>query len=166
MQRIAVCGGSGAFLLGMLPDLADVYITSDVKYHEYFQAEGRSIARCGALRERMANQYADCQKINEKFLNFAVRLSSTKTNPVTHPNTTDFHSHGQEKIHTAEDKLRALFDLQIIDSRIDRLRVPSKFKTLRTNSKDRARLERMEEDTTKSTSASRLTRCKSRTARR
>ena len=44
VKRVAVCGGSGSFLL---PDAinagADIFITSDFKYHQFFDAENRII---------------------------------------------------------------------------------------------------------------------------
>ena len=41
IQRIAVCGGSGSFLLGAAKAAgADVLITSDYKYHQFFDADG------------------------------------------------------------------------------------------------------------------------------
>ena len=86
VQRIALCGGSGAFLMGDAARAgADVYVTSDVKYHEYFQAEGRfQLLDVGHYESEWQTSTLIANKINEKFPNFAVRLSSTKTNPVTY----------------------------------------------------------------------------------
>ena len=40
IQRVAVCGGSGGFLLNAAKKQgADIFITSDYKYHEYFDAD-------------------------------------------------------------------------------------------------------------------------------
>ena len=86
VQRIALCGGSGAFLISDAGRCgADVYVTSDVKYHEYFQAEGRFLLLdVGHYESEWQTSTLIANKINEKFPNFAVRLSSTKTNPVTY----------------------------------------------------------------------------------
>ena len=86
VQRIALCGGSGAFLMSDAARAgADVYVTSDVKYHEYFQAEGRfQLLDVGHYESEWQTSALIANKINEKFPNFAVRLSSTKTNPVTY----------------------------------------------------------------------------------
>ncbi len=44
IQKVAVCGGSGSFLLGdALRRAADIFVTSDFKYHEFFDADGRII---------------------------------------------------------------------------------------------------------------------------
>ena len=86
VQRIAMCGGSGAFLMGdAARSGADVYVTSDVKYHEYFQADGRfQLLDVGHYESEWQTSTLIANKINEKFPNFAVRLSSTRTNPVTY----------------------------------------------------------------------------------
>lgn len=42
IHKVAVCGGSGSFLLADAKNQdADIFITSDFKYHEYFDAEKR-----------------------------------------------------------------------------------------------------------------------------
>ena len=86
VQRIAMCGGSGAFLMGdAARSGADVYVTSDVKYHEYFQASERfQLLDVGHFESEWQTSSLIANKINEKFPNFAVRLSSTRTNPVTY----------------------------------------------------------------------------------
>ena len=42
VKKIAVCGGSGAFLIsGAIAAGADVFLTGDVKYHQFFEADGQ-----------------------------------------------------------------------------------------------------------------------------
>ena len=86
VQRIAMCGGSGAFLMEDAARAgADVYVTSDVKYHEYFQAEGRfQLLDVGHYESEWQTSTLIAHKIKEKFPKFAVHLSVTKTNPVTY----------------------------------------------------------------------------------
>jgi putative NIF3 family GTP cyclohydrolase 1 type 2 len=63
---------------------ADVYVTSDVKYHEYFQAEGRiQLLDVGHYESEWQTSELIASKLKEKFPNFAVRLSATRTNPVS-----------------------------------------------------------------------------------
>ena len=147
--------GSGAFLMDdAARSGADVYVTSDVKYHEYFQAEGRfQLLDVGHYESEWQTSTLIANKINEEILIFAVRLSSTRTNPVpTAEQRLISNRMAKKKSSTAEDKLRALFDLQIIDSRIDRLRVvrgelPLEVQDLEDELEGlRARLERMEDD--------------------
>jgi putative NIF3 family GTP cyclohydrolase 1 type 2 len=54
VQKIAVCGGAGSFLIKpAIASGADFYITSDVKYHEFFDAEKQArYCRYRALRKR------------------------------------------------------------------------------------------------------------------
>ena len=85
VRRVACCGGSGAFLIEDAKRAgADVYVTSDVKYHEYFQAEGRiQLLDVGHYESEWQTSELIASKLKEKFPNFAVRLSATKTNPVS-----------------------------------------------------------------------------------
>ena len=85
VQRIAVCGGSGAFLIEDAKRAkADVYVTSDIKYHEYFQADGQiQLLDVGHYESEWQTSGLISNKIKEKFPNFAVRLSQTRTNPIS-----------------------------------------------------------------------------------
>jgi len=85
VKRVAVCGGSGAFLIADAKRAgADVYITSDVKYHEYFGADGQiQLLDVGHYESEWQTSGLISNKIKEIFPNFAVRLSQTRTNPVS-----------------------------------------------------------------------------------
>lgn len=87
IQTVALCGGTGSFLL---PDAvragADVFLSSDFKYHEFFGAEGRlTIADIGhaeaegGISEWLVDQMA---VLKDGFPNFAVLLSAVRTNPI------------------------------------------------------------------------------------
>ncbi len=84
IKRIAVCGGSGFFLLNAAKRSgADVFITSDVKYHEFFDAENDLVLADIGHWESEHRTIEWIQRIlNEKFATFAVHLSKTNTNPV------------------------------------------------------------------------------------
>ncbi len=87
IRTVALCGGTGSFLL---PDAiragADVFLSSDFKYHEFFGAEGRiTIADIGhAEAEGGISQWLVEQLADNKlgFPNFAVLLSEVRTNPI------------------------------------------------------------------------------------
>lgn len=84
VQRVAVCGGAGSFLL---PDAlragADVFISADFKYHEFFDAEGRLvIADIGHFESEQFTIELLYSLIREKFPTFALHLTETTTNPV------------------------------------------------------------------------------------
>jgi len=87
IKTVALCGGTGSFLL---PDAirsgADVFLSSDFKYHEFFGAEGRiTIADIGhaeaegGISQWLVDQLAEFQL---GFPNFAVLLSEVRTNPI------------------------------------------------------------------------------------
>ena len=84
VQTIAVCGGSGSFLLiDAISKRADVFVTSDFKYHEFFDADGKiMIADVGHYESEWRTSSIIANRIKKKFTNFAVRLASANTNPV------------------------------------------------------------------------------------
>ncbi len=84
IKRVAVCGGTGSFLL---PDAmgagADVFVTADYKYHEFFDADGRMlICDIGHYESEVFTKELISQHLAKKFTTFAVILSETDTNPV------------------------------------------------------------------------------------
>ncbi|PTQ99893.1 dinuclear metal center YbgI/SA1388 family protein [Mucilaginibacter yixingensis] len=84
VKKVAVCGGSGGFLLKQaIAAGADVFITADYKYHEFFDAEGKIvIADVGHFESEQFTQHLLCEIIQKKFISFAVRLTEVNTNPV------------------------------------------------------------------------------------
>ncbi|MCF0073057.1 Nif3-like dinuclear metal center hexameric protein [Dyadobacter sp. CY261] len=84
IQRVAVCGGAGSFLLGnALSAGADVYVTADYKYHEFFDAEDRiMICDIGHYESEVFTKNLLHDYISGKFSNFALCLSEISTNPV------------------------------------------------------------------------------------
>lgn len=85
-HRIAVCGGSGAFLIRhAIRAHADFYITGDVKYHEFFDADGRIvIADIGHYESEWFTTELLNALIREKFPNFAPLIAETITNPLNY----------------------------------------------------------------------------------
>ncbi len=84
VRRVAVCGGAGGFLLGRAIGAgADMFITADYKYHEFFDADGRIvIADIGHFESEQYTADLLFQLITEKFSTFAVRRTQVNTNPV------------------------------------------------------------------------------------
>jgi dinuclear metal center YbgI/SA1388 family protein len=84
IKKIAVCGGSGQFLLGAAKAQgADVFITADVKYHEFFDAENQlSFIDIGHFESEQFTIELIHGKIAEKFRTFAVHKTGVITNPV------------------------------------------------------------------------------------
>lgn len=84
IQKVAWCGGSGSFLLeDAIRANADVFISADFKYHQYFDADGRIlIFDIGHYESEQFTSDLLSVRLKEKFANFAVRLSEIKTNPI------------------------------------------------------------------------------------
>ena len=87
IRRVALCGGTGSFLLSdAMRAGADVFLSSDFKYHEFFGTEGQiTIADIGhaeaesGISQWLVDQLAD---FKHGFPNFAVLLSEVRTNPI------------------------------------------------------------------------------------
>ena len=84
IKKVAICGGSGRFLLNKaVSSGADAFITADFKYHEYFDALGRILLiDTGHFENEQFTPEIFSEIILNKFSTFAVRLSEINTNPV------------------------------------------------------------------------------------
>jgi dinuclear metal center YbgI/SA1388 family protein len=84
VKRVAVCGGAGSFLIpSALSEGANFYVTSDVKYHEFMDANDRLvIADIGHFESEQFTVDLLIGYLREKFSNFAVLKSDVRTNPV------------------------------------------------------------------------------------
>lgn len=86
VRRVAVCGGSGSFLLKeAISAGADVFVTADFKYHEFFDAEGKIvISDMGHFESEHFTQELLFDIIKKKFPNFAIHLTAIDTNPINY----------------------------------------------------------------------------------
>jgi dinuclear metal center YbgI/SA1388 family protein len=84
VHKVAVCGGSGRFLLDKaIAEEADIFISADFKYHDFFDANGQIIiADIGHYESEQFTIQLLFQLINENFSNFAAHYSNHNTNPV------------------------------------------------------------------------------------
>jgi dinuclear metal center YbgI/SA1388 family protein len=84
IRKVAVCGGSGSFLIkDAIRQGADAYVTADVKYHEFFDAESKMmIADIGHYESEVFTKEIFYDTISKNFANFAVYLSEVNTNPI------------------------------------------------------------------------------------
>ena len=84
--KVALCGGSGASLLNVAIDSgADVFITSDIKYHNFFDADNKIlIVDIGHFESEKFSTEILYDLIIKKFPKFAVRFSETNTNPINY----------------------------------------------------------------------------------
>ena len=86
IKKVAVCGGSGSFLLkNAIGAQADAFVTGDFKYHEFFDAENRlMIADIGHYESEIFTINLLADEILKKFPTFAVILSEINTNPINY----------------------------------------------------------------------------------
>ena len=84
IQKVALCGGSGASLLpAALGTQADIYISADFKYHEFFDADNRIIiADIGHYESEQFTKELLQEQLQKKMPTFALHLSTSLTNPV------------------------------------------------------------------------------------
>lgn len=84
ISTVAICGGSGSFLLPKaIRAGADVFITADFKYHEFFDAEGKIvIADIGHYESERFTVDLIADYIRKKFSTFATHLTEVNTNPI------------------------------------------------------------------------------------
>ena len=86
VQKIAICGGAGSFLLPKaIRAGADVFISADFKYHEFFDADGKIvIADIGHYESEVFTKELIYEKIRENFSNIALHFSEKSTNPISY----------------------------------------------------------------------------------
>ena len=86
VKKVALCGGSGSFLLTQaINSKSDIYISSDFKYHEFFDAENRIlVADIGHYETEQFTPEIFYEIISNKFPTFASYLTETNTNPVNY----------------------------------------------------------------------------------
>lgn len=86
IKKVAFCGGSGRFLLKNAIDSgAEAYITSDLKYHEYFEAENKLLLiDIGHFESEQFTPEIFYEIIKKKFATFAIHLSKINTNPINY----------------------------------------------------------------------------------
>ncbi|MES2616259.1 MAG: Nif3-like dinuclear metal center hexameric protein [Bacteroidota bacterium] len=84
IQKVAVCGGSGSFLINVAGRQGvDAFVTADVKYHEYFDVEKRyMLCDIGHYESEIYTLEIFSAVIKEKFPNFAVIFCKENTNPI------------------------------------------------------------------------------------
>lgn len=84
VRSVALCGGAGSFLIPRaLSQGADVFVTSDIKYHEFFGAEGKMLlCDIGHFESEQFTTELLADLLLRKFPNFAVLKSEVRTNPV------------------------------------------------------------------------------------
>lgn len=84
IKTVALCGGSGGFLLpNAVNSGADIFITGEIKYHDYFGYEDTIlIAEIGHYESEQFTKEIFYSIIRSLFPNFAIQFSKINTNPI------------------------------------------------------------------------------------
>lgn len=84
VKKVALCGGAGSFLIKRaLGAGADFYVSADIKYHEFFDANGRMVvADIGHWESEQFTIDLLYEILKEKYPTFALRKTEVCTNPV------------------------------------------------------------------------------------
>jgi dinuclear metal center YbgI/SA1388 family protein len=84
VKKLALCGGAGSFLINTaIASGAEFFVTGDLKYHEYFDANGSLvIADIGHYESEQFTIELLFEVLSKKFANFAVQKTGVNTNPV------------------------------------------------------------------------------------
>ena len=84
VKRVAVLGGSGAFAISAAKGAkADIFISADFKYHDFFQAESQLVlADIGHFETEQFTKDLLVDYLTKKIPNFAFSLSESITNPI------------------------------------------------------------------------------------
>lgn len=86
IKKIALCGGSGGFLVGeAMKAGADAYLSGDIKYHDFFKPEGKMLlADIGHYESEQYTKQLLYSILNKKLPTFALLLSEQDRNPVNY----------------------------------------------------------------------------------
>jgi len=86
VRKVALCGGSGASLItAAIASGADAFITADIKYHNFFDADNKIlVVDIGHFESEIFSTEILYNLIIKKFPKFAVRFSETNTNPINY----------------------------------------------------------------------------------
>jgi dinuclear metal center YbgI/SA1388 family protein len=84
IERVAVLGGSGSFAIPAAKlARADIFITADLKYHQFYEAENKMvIADIGHYETEQFTKNLIVDHLTKKIPNFAVSLAESITNPI------------------------------------------------------------------------------------
>jgi len=86
VQKVAICGGSGVFLLkNAIQANADVFVSADFKYHDFFDADRKIlVADTGHYESEQFTVEIIYDIITKRFSNFAAHLTELNSNPINY----------------------------------------------------------------------------------
>ena len=86
ISRVALCGGAGASLMSKAVAAgADMFVTGEIRYHDYFDFESRILlAEIGHYESEQYTKEIFCEIIQKKFPTFAIHSTQVDTNPINY----------------------------------------------------------------------------------
>lgn len=86
VKKVAICGGSGSFLIDKAYRAkADIFVTADVKYHDFFLYNGQmTIVDAGHFETEQFTRELLFEVLKKKFPTFALQISNVNTNAVSY----------------------------------------------------------------------------------
>lgn len=86
IKKVAVLGGSGSFAINNAKKAgADIFITADLKYHDFYKAENQIVlADIGHYESEQFTKNLLVDYLTKKITNFAIILSENNTNPINY----------------------------------------------------------------------------------
>lgn len=86
IRRVALCGGSGSDMVGLAKRMgADIFVTGDVKYHQFFDSyDGPIIADIGHYESEQYTKEIFFNVLSKNNIKFAVQNSTIKSNPINY----------------------------------------------------------------------------------
>ena len=92
ISKIALCGGSGAeFIPTAKAEGAEIYITADVKYHDFFNTENQIvIADIGHFESEQCIKEIFYEQLSKKFINFAILMADSDKSPTENYYRSDY----------------------------------------------------------------------------
>lgn len=86
ISRVALCGGAGASLMAKAVSAgADMFVTGEIRYHDYFEFESRILlAEIGHYESEQYTKEIFCEIIQKKFPTFAIHSTRVDTNPINY----------------------------------------------------------------------------------
>jgi hypothetical protein len=86
IHRVSLCGGAGSFLItNAIANNSDIFLTADLKYHDFFEADNRIVlADIGHFESEQFTTDLVYGLLKEKFPTFAVLKIGVNTNPINY----------------------------------------------------------------------------------
>ncbi|MEQ8324175.1 MAG: Nif3-like dinuclear metal center hexameric protein [Vicingaceae bacterium] len=86
ISKVAICGGSGSFLIkDALKAGADAFVTGDIKYHDFFEADSKMmLTDIGHFESEQFTTDLLVDVLSKNFTTFATHFSTVQTNPINY----------------------------------------------------------------------------------